>query len=147
MGSNQSKYGVVFLLLSLLIISGIMQTKLKSSPQVFMIILGGITLLCFAQKNKNISTALFYSLVGILLSFVFSMTTVWVLNLIFSESNVIEIEGEKRYVSNMFWLWGISVTIILTPLVLFNYHKSRYRNRRVEVLFLILFVISTTFIL
>lgn len=144
MERNKPGFTTAFLLLLILVISGVMQVRLKSFPQVFIIVFSVITLLSFLQKYKNISKILFFSLVGTLLSFGIFITTVWFLNFVFPESNVIDVNGEEKYVTNMMWVFGIPVALIVTPLVLFYYHKFNKENTKMEILFLVLFIILTS---
>lgn len=146
MENNKSNLAAVFLLLLLLVVSGVMQTKLKSLPQIFMIIFGVITLLFSLSKFEKIFSVLFYFLVGVLLSFGIFYVTVWILNCVFPESNIVEMEGEKRYVMNMLWLWGIPVSLIFTPLILFKFYQLKREDKKMEMIFLTLFLIMTILI-
>ncbi len=72
---NKSNLVAVFLLLLLLCVSDVMQTKLKIFSQIFVITFAVITLLFSLSKFVKVPSVLFHFLVGVLLSLGFFFST------------------------------------------------------------------------
>ncbi|HEY8917807.1 MAG TPA: hypothetical protein VIM87_15290 [Chitinophaga sp.] len=114
----------------LLIGSAHMQMQLKNKPQVFMLLLGVLTLISFFTKYKTISTILLYMLLATLLYMTYFSLTYLV------------ITGSDDWLG----IYGIMTGLILSPLTILLYHKMKRRNKKMEVAVTAIFVFVTTLV-
>jgi len=107
-----------------------MQMQLKNKPQVFMLLLGVLTLISFFTKYKTISTILLYMLLATLLYMTYFSLTYLV------------ITGSDDWLG----IYGIMTGLILSPLTILLYHKMKRRNKKMEVAVTAIFVFVTTLV-
>jgi hypothetical protein len=126
----------------LLVGTGILQTHLKDGPQLFMLALGGLTLLAFYTANSWFSTFLFYLLAGYLLYVNYFMLTDWIIDLTDPDRGWITIDGKRHRVMDMSSVWSVLSGLILAPLTILLYHGTE-RNRTIEIAVTAAFTIMT----
>ena len=143
MTERKSNIIIGLLFAGLLIGTGIMQTHLKSKPQILMLIFGALTLASFIIKQKMISTWLFYILIGTMLYINYFMLTNLIIDLLNPDRGWVEFEGERHRVMDMSWIWGVILGFLLSPLTIILYHKSKVRNRSIEIGITTLFLVIT----
>lgn len=121
-----------------------LQTDLKAIPQLVMILLGIITVLAFIYKPAAPNTTLlFYLITSIMLySAIFSVSEN-IIDLLYPDRGWILHEGEKKRVMDMSWVWSVAAGLILSPLSLVLYHRSKLRNPRLEKGVSVLFLAMT----
>lgn len=134
-------FGLIFL--GLLAGTGIMQTHLKNNPQIAMLVFGAITLVSFFTQKKNISTILFFALLGTMLFVNYCILTDRIIDLINPNRGWIEFEGKKQKVMDLSWIWSVISGLFFSPLTLFLYQKKKMRNRAMEIAVTILFLVTT----
>lgn len=137
--------GMIFTLLS--IGTAISAAQLKTLPQIFLLILSFITLISFFSKNQALPTSLFYTLVLIMLYSNFFMLAAWLVDSIYPERGWVEVDGKKRKVMDMSWVWCVLCGLFFSPISLFVYHKVKMRNRAVEIIVTTIFVVLMAMIL
>jgi hypothetical protein len=136
--------GVLFI--CIIIGTAIMQTGLKEKPQWGMLLFALITLVFFFAKQNSIATILFYILFGTMLFINYFMLTNWSIGIINPDRGYVIVDGIKRRVMDMTWIWAVLVGFFLAPLSLFFYHKIKKRNRQLEISMTVLFLLVTAFI-
>lgn len=137
--------GLIFAVL--LIGTGIMQTHLKNEALIFMLIFGVLTFISFIIKQKSISTLLFYILTGAILYINYFMLTDLIIDLINPNRGWVEFEGERHRVMDLSWIWGVIMGFIFSPLTLILYHRTKIRDRKIEIGATVVFLIITTTVL
>lgn len=143
---NLKDIGIGIIFTILLIGMGFTQTGLKENPQKIMIGFGGILLILKIFREENLSTLMFYILIGILLYVAIFIGIGYIVHKLNPDAGWIEINGERQRVMNMNWIWGVLGGIILSPIIIRKYHKSINRNKILELIFVAFFVIITTII-
>jgi hypothetical protein len=126
--------------ISLLIGAYIMLDGLKAFVYLWVLLFGGVTLVSLLLNKKTISTILFYLLIGLILL----VTYLMLINLIIPmrDPNIIgAIAGKHDDKIYMDWRWGILFGFLLTFLTILLYHKSRQKNRVIEIAFAVLFIV------
>lgn len=130
----------------LLIGMGILQTHLKSKPQILMLIFGLITLISFILKLPKTSTWLFYILIGTMLFVSYFTLVDKIIDFLNPNRGWVEYQGERYRVMDMNWIWGVFFGFILSPLTIILYHKKKLRNRSLEIGLLTFFLVITSVI-
>ncbi len=143
---NFTNIGIAILFMILIIGVGFAQIGLKENPQRIMIGFGMITLILKFFKQEKVSTILFSFLIGVLLCVVIFIGIEFFVHKLNPNAGWVEVDGKKRRVMDMNWVWGILGGIIISPIITIKYYKSVNKNKILELIFLILFIIVTTII-
>lgn len=121
-------------------------TQLKILPQIQMLILSLFTLLAFFSKNQTLPTILFYTLLTIMLYINYFMLTTWLIDMIYPDRGWVDIDGEKRKIMDMSWLWSVLVGFVFSVITLYVYHTANVRNRALEILMATIFILIAVLI-
>ncbi len=136
-----------FLFAALIIGTGIMQTELKNIPQVLMLLFGLLTLGSLVAKQPFKTSILFYILMGVMLFIsIFILTNLIVNTILPDDGWVIDNNGERYRVMSMNWMWGVLAGLVISPAVVFLYHRKIQRNKVLEISLTAIFIISTSII-
>ena len=130
--------GMIFSLLS--IGTAISAAQLRTTPQIFLLLLSFIALLSFFSQNQTLPTILFYTLVLIMLYTNFFTLAAWLVNSIYPDRGWVEVDGKKHRIMDMSWVWCVLCGLVFSPICLFVYHKVVIRNRAVEIIVTTIFI-------
>src|SRR5690606_41766248 len=96
----------------LIIGTGFMQTELKSTPQLFMLLFGLLTLGALVAKQPFKTSILFYILLEVMLVIrIFILTKLIVSTIMPEDDWVVDGKGERYGVMEMIWMWGVAVEL------------------------------------
>lgn len=124
-----------------------MQTQLKSTPQIYMLLFGLLTLVSLIAKPPFKTSIPFYILLGTMLFVNFLILTNFIINTISPDDGwVVDNKGERRRVMQMNWIWGVLLGLILAPLSIVLYHRRMRRNKVLEISLTTAFIIFTAII-
>jgi len=91
---KEKKQIILLIVFSLLLTSwGFIQTDIKSTPQIVLIICSSITFFTSLLKNKILFSILFYPLFTLLSYLTLFMISIEIMNLIMPNRGLIEIDG------------------------------------------------------
>ena len=121
-------------------------TDLKRNPVLFVSLFAGITLASFFIKQNTISTTLFYILSGVMLFVDYVFLICWIIGIIDPNKGTVLFSDKREHVMDMTWIWGVVLGLLLTPLTLAMYNKSKRRNRKLEIAVTAIFFIVTAII-
>ena len=131
----------------LIIGTGFMQTELKSTPQLFMLLFGLLTLGSLVAKQPFKTSILFYILLEVMLFISIFILTSLIVNTIMPDDGwVVDDKGERYRVMEMNWMWGVLAGLVISPAVVFLYHRKIQRNKVLEISLTAIFIISTAII-
>ena len=137
--------GLIFA--GLIIGTSYIQTELKNTPQVFMLLFGLFTLSSFFAKQPFKTSIPFYFLLGKLIYINIFQLTNLIVNSINPENGWIVDNNCERYrVMQTNWIWGILAGFILSPLTIVLYHKKITRNKVLEISLTTIYIILTAII-
>ena len=136
--------GLTFIFL--IIGAAIMQTGLKNEPQIEMILFGFITLASLFIKQPNNTSILLYILLAMLIYINTFIVTNFIVNIINPDDGWFVDNTGRHRVMSLNWIWGVVAGIIISPLMVIIYHKFVKRNRLLEILLTIFFIITTIII-
>ena len=135
------------LFVGLIIGTGFMQTQLKNGPQIFMLLFGLFTLGSLFAKQPFKTPIPFYILLGVMLCInIFILTSLIVSTLMPDNGWVVDNNGERHRVMSMSWMWGVLAGLVISPVVVFLYHRKIQRNKILEISLTTVFIISTAII-
>jgi len=123
--------------------TGVMQTNLKSQPQIYLMVLGIVVLVSLFTKKFFKIPIPFYILLGIMLYVNIFMVTNFIADLLNPNDGWMEHQGEKRRVMGMNWVWGIFTGFILSWMMVLFYHKKIQKNKVLEIVFVAVFILTT----
>ncbi|HTO16755.1 MAG TPA: hypothetical protein VLZ83_13380 [Edaphocola sp.] len=135
------------LFIGLIIGTGFMQTQLKSDIQIYMLLFGLMTLGSLLAQTHIKTSIPFYILLGTMLYVsIFIMTNI-ILNLL-SSNDVLLVDnnGARHLLIQRNAIWGVFAGIMLSPLIVFLYHKKIKRNKVLEISLTTIFIIITAII-
>ncbi len=133
------------LFVGLLLGTGVVQTHLKKEPQLYMLLLGLLTLASFFVRLPFKTPVLFYILLATMLYTTIFLCTHLLLNAMSSnEGWVVSAENHRLMQSN--YIVGLLSGLVLSPLILILYHKKAPRNKRLEISLTAIFSIITAII-
>lgn len=136
-----------FLFAGLIIGTGFMQTELKSTAQIFMLLFGLLTLGSLVAKQPFNTSIPFYILLGIMLFISIFVLTNLIVNAVLPDDGwVVDNKGERYRVMSMNWMWGVLAGLVISPVVVFLYHRKIQRNKILEISLTTVFIISTAII-
>lgn len=127
--------------------TAISAAQLKTTPQIFLLILSFVTLISFFSQNQALPTSLFYTLVLIMLYSNFFMLAAWLVDSIYPDRGWVEVHGKKHRIMDMSWVWCVLCGLVFSPISLLVYHKAIMRNRAVEIIVTTIFIGSMVMIL
>ena len=131
----------------LIIGTSYIQTELKNTPQVFMLLFGLFTLGSFFAKQPFKTSIPFYFLLGKLIYInIFQLTNLIVNSINPEDGWIVDNNGERYRVMQTNWIWGILAGFILSPLTIVLYHKTITRNKVLEFSLTTIYIILTTII-
>ena len=128
---------------SLLLTSwGYIQTDIKSTPQIVLIIYGSITFFTSLLKNKILFTILFYPLFTLLSYLAFFMASIEIMDLIMPNRGLIEIDGIMHGTNGDPYIFHeMIISLIISIAISILYQLKWKRNVNIEKYFVLGFSI------
>ena len=119
---KEKKQIILLIVFSLLLTSwGFIQTDIKSTPQIVLIICGSITFFTSLLKNKILFSILFYPLFTLL-----SYLTLFMISIANNEFNNAKQRINRNWWDNAWYqLWPLNIS--------WNYYKSNNFNRNINI--------------
>ena len=131
----------------LIIGTGFMLTQLKNEPLIYMLLFGLLALGALFAKNTFNTSIPFYILLGTMFHINIFILTNHIVNIISPDDGwIVDTNGEKHWLMQMNWIWGILVGLVLSPLTIALYHKKVKRNKILEISLTTVFIILTAII-
>src|SRR4051812_26442471 len=96
---------------------------LKDGPQVFLLVLGALTLITFLVKARDYAVILFYLLFGIMCYINYFLLTYWIINTLNPDAGWVTFEGERYRVMTMDWVWAILAGLVLASVTMYAYSR------------------------
>ncbi|MEO0687006.1 MAG: hypothetical protein AAFY76_18660, partial [Cyanobacteria bacterium J06649_11] len=143
---NQNTIIVSLLFVILLLGMGITQMNLKEAPQQVLIGFGAILLFLKILQERRVSTIMLYLLMSIMTYVSISILAGYLTSVLHPDAGWIEVNGERRRVMNMNWIFGSVLGLILSPVLVWKYSKTVIRNSVLELSFVTVFVVLSTLI-
>lgn len=116
---------------------------LKTEPKVFLLALGLATIASYYSNGHVKTTVPFYLLLGITLYInIFVAANTWTNMVNHDDGWSVMANGERGRVMQMNWVNGVLAGLVLSPIIVFIYHKLSGRNRELEIVFAAIFTIA-----
>ena len=145
---SRTDYIMFAIFLSMLIPTAMMQTMVKHNPQIFMIGIGIISILTFLGKQHKAFTVTLYIILGLVIYIGIFQITNWIIDIVSPDRGwYIDPEtGQRHMMQDPSFLLGVFIGIILTPILIWLYHKNAKRNRKLEIACVSIFTVMTVLI-
>lgn len=143
---KQKLYNLITIVLfcGLLIGMGLIQTHLKSMPQIIMFFFEIFTLVSLSIKSSFLSSVPFYVVLLVMFYINIYLLTHLIVDFIHPYQGwITNSDGTVNRHMNTNWIWGIFTSFVLSPLAVTFYHKKVQRNKFLEMSFIGIFIIVT----
>src|SRR5690606_18768239 len=108
----------------LMIGPGFMQTELKSTPQLFMLLFGLLTLGSLVAKQPFKTSILFYIFHDVMpVISIFLLASLIVNRIMPDDGWVVDDKGERYRVMGMNRMWRVLARLLISPAVVFFWHR------------------------
>jgi hypothetical protein len=147
MGIKLNDILIGFIFVGLTIGTGFVQTQLKNEPQIYMLLFGLLTLGSLFATHPFKTSISFYILLGMMLFINIFILTNQIVNIINPDDGMVKDNiGERNSVMQMNWVWSILAGLVLSPLIIVQYHKKIKRNKILEISLTTIFLILTAIV-
>lgn len=128
------KYDILIssVLACLLVFSGIMQMYLKTEPQVVMLVFGVTTLIILFLDQKRLANGMFIALFGVLLAALYFILMVALAGSM-SDPHIDELGRKRPTMPMVEFFLGLLGALILTPLTISAFFKTRWDHRNIKI--------------
>ena len=123
--------------------TGFMLSNLKTDVLVIMLVLGFLALSSILVKSFTTSI-IFY----LFLAMMIFINVIFIKNVVIDNPNTFDIwsiytDTEKISDIPNNIVWGVLIGLVLSPVLVFFYHKKIHRNQYLEVAFTVIFIVVT----
>ena len=123
--------------------TGFMLSNLKTDVLVIMLVLGFLALSSILVKSFTTSI-IFY----LFLAMMIFINIIFIKNVVIDNPNSFDIwsiytDTEKISDIPNNIVWGVLIGLVLSPILVFFYHKKIHRNQYLEVAFTVIFIVVT----
>lgn len=123
--------------------TGFMLSNLKTDVLVIMLVLGFLALSSILVKSFTTSI-IFYLFLGMMIF----INVIFVKNVVIDNPNSFDIwsiytDSEKISDIPNNIVWGVLLGLVISPVLVFFYHKKIHRNQYLEVAFTVIFIVVT----
>ena len=123
--------------------TGFMLSNLKTDVLVIMLVLGFLALSSILVKSFTTSI-IFY----LFLAMMIFINVIFIKNVVIDNPNTFDIwsiytDTEKISDIPNNIVWGVLIGLVLSPILVFFYHKKIHRNQYLEVAFTVIFIVVT----
>lgn len=124
-----------------------LQAHLKFSIQILTFSYAVITLGTLFIRRTKLTSILFYVLLGYVTFInIFILTTI-ILDVINPNDGTVFIDGKVRRVMHTNWITGFVLALVISPILVWQYHKKIKRDKITEIVFNILYIIIAALVI